>query len=466
VRVLVTGATGFIGGRLVRQLVEANYQVRALVRDRARARELAAAGVELAEGDVTDAPSIERALDGVEGILHLAAVYDFGVDPTRMRAVNVEGTRKLLDAAKQREIKRILYCGSDTSLGDTAGQLRDESWQNHATPRSTYEATKREAHQLVQERISGGAPIVNAIVSTVYGPGDTSVIGELIENHLAGRLAFTLDRRAGYTFAHVDDVATALRLAFEKGRLGESYLVSGQPAAFAELFHELSAVTHIPPPAVEVPGFLVGVLLPLMGLLLGKSRAAAQELVAMGRHVTRFFSGDKARRELGWSPRSLREGLSQTVPWLATRERAAAEVALGRTRIWLIALCLLDLGLGLQATLVPHLYVQQLHPRFAELHPAGPDYWLVRTGALWLFFAFVEGLAAWAPRQRPLAVFLVGALRLMDVPADLVYLFRADDLGTFGTVALIASPIFNFCVGVYLALTGARGLRARMLPYG
>jgi dihydroflavonol-4-reductase len=380
------------------------------------------------------------------------------------RAVNVEGTRNLLDAAARAKTARVLYCGSDTSLGDTAGQLRDEDKEHGGGDRSAYETTKREAHALVGERAAAGAPIVNAIVSTVYGPGDSSVIGEMIEHHVAGRLTFTLDRDAGYTFAHVDDVAAALKLAYEKGRAGERYLVSGTPASFGQFFAALSSVSGIPAPAIQVPGWLVNALMPLftlLGALLGKSPRAIRELVAMGRGVTRFFSNDKARRELGWTPRELQAGLADTVPWYGAREREVATRALEHARPLLIFLALFDIALGVQASFFPSLYLAQLHPQFAALHGAGaPIYWLLRTGALWLFFAVVEAWSALAPARRCSVVLIVGALRLMDVPADLVYRFTADDLGWFGRWGLLVSPAFNFCVGVYLAMVGARGIRA------
>ncbi|QQR81297.1 MAG: NAD-dependent epimerase/dehydratase family protein [Deltaproteobacteria bacterium] len=311
-KVLLTGATGFVGGRLAIQLIKEGYQVKALVRDPSRANDLAKAGVELVSGDVTDLQSIEHSLDGVEGIFHLAAIYDFGVDPEKMRQVNIEGTRNILDAAQRARINRIVYCGSDTSLGNTHGKLCDETKThdgNHFC--SAYEETKHLAHRLVIQRIQEGAPIINAIVSTVYGPGDKSAIGEFIELHLAGQLSMALDREAGYTFAHVDDVARALLLAYEKGTLGQSYLISGTPATFGELFDTMSSLTGIDSPK-QMPKWalkFVPILIPLVGFLIGKSRAALRELFAMGQNVTRFFSGEKhdrcsggnlARYKLAW----------------------------------------------------------------------------------------------------------------------------------------------------------------------
>src|SRR5262249_39741492 len=160
--------------------------------------------------------------------------------------------------------------------------------------------------------MAAGAPIVNAIVSTVYGPGDPSAVGELIAHHLAGRLPVVLDRAAGYTYAHVDDVARALLLAYERGRAGESYLVSGTPASVGELFAELSRLSGVPAPAFELPRALLPLLVPA-GRGLGKSAAEMRELIAMGHGVTRYFSGRRARVELGWRPRSLAEGLADTL---------------------------------------------------------------------------------------------------------------------------------------------------------
>jgi hypothetical protein len=273
-------------------------------------------------------------------------------------------------------------------------------------------------------------------------------------------LLFTLDRRAGYTFAHVDDVATAICLAYERGRPGERYLISGTPARFDELFALLSVETGIQPPRFEVPGWLLAFIWPLFALFFGKSLSAARELLAMGRNITRFFSSEKAQRELGWRPRSLAEGLRQTVPWFAERERARAQAALRRARPWLFGLGLFDLGLGAQAALWPLSYIAAMHPQLAALHPSAPLYWLTRTGAIWLFFAALEILAAVAAKPPAVLILMVAMLRLMDVPADLAYLVSADDLGRLGRAALMFSPLFNLTVGLSLAGVGLRAVKA------
>lgn len=132
--------------------------------------------------------------------------------------------------------------------------------------------------------------------------------------------------------------------------------------------------------------------------------------------------------------------------------------AVERSRLLLVALAVFDLALGISATLFPDFYLRVMHPDFSVLHPDGPTYWLARTGALWLFFAAAAAVAAIRPARWPFLVFLVGGLRLMDVPADLVYFFAADDLGRLGAFGLLFSPLFNLLAGAYLAAVGLRCL--------
>ncbi|MFW5967838.1 MAG: SDR family NAD(P)-dependent oxidoreductase [Persicimonas sp.] len=462
--VLVTGATGFIGERLAHDLLDEGYRVRVLARTPSKAAALAERGAEIVEGDVTDLESVRAAMDGVDGVFHLAAIYELGADPDQMRAVNVGGTENVLDAASEAGVSRVVYCGSDTSLGNTRGAVCDESKTHDGSFRSVYELTKHKAHQLVEERIEAGEPIVNAIVSTVYGPGDESPIAELIRYHLAGHAVAHLDRNAGYTFAHVDDVATGLRLAYERGDVGERYLLSGTPASFETLFGVLSRQTGIPAPRFELPSEIVDRLAPFVergAALLGKRPAEVREMIAMGRGVTRYFSSKKARRELDWEPRPLEEGLRDTLPWFYEREREASDALLEATRAPLGALAVFDVGLGATAVFLPDLYNRLMHPRRGRGRRDAPDYLLARTGTQWLFFSAVQGVAALQPAERPGWVLGAGVLRLLDVPADLVYLLRSDDQGLLGKLGLASAPIFNLATGALLVYAGYRGLRAR-----
>lgn len=147
--------------------MDEGYEVRILARTPSKADALAEWGAEVIQGDLTDLDSVREAMQGVDGVFHLAAVYELGGDPESMRWVNVDGTRHILDAAAEEGVERIVYCGSDTSLGDTHGELCDEKKTHEGDFRSTYAETKHEAHELVDRRAEEGAPIVHAFVSTV-----------------------------------------------------------------------------------------------------------------------------------------------------------------------------------------------------------------------------------------------------------------------------------------------------------
>ena len=254
--VMMTGSTGFIGQYLTDLLLEKGYDLRLLVRSPSKAEEFEKRGATLVPGDLTDPKSVGRAMKGVDGVIHLAAVYRLGGDREWMRSVNVEGTRTVLDQARKEGVSRILYCGSDTSLGDTDGDVADEEATHGGNFRSNYARTKHEAHQLVDERIRDGEPIVHAIVSSVYGPGDDSPIAQLIEHHLAGHTMAYLDREAGYTFTYVEDVASGLLNAYEEGNPGEEYMISGEPATFEDFFTALSEQSGVSEPRFELSDWL------------------------------------------------------------------------------------------------------------------------------------------------------------------------------------------------------------------
>lgn len=457
----MTGASGFIGRVLADRLVTDGYELRLLARTPSKVESFETRGTAVVEGDLTDPEAVREAVSGSDAVVHLAAVYRLGGDLDWMRAVNVEGTRNVLDAAREEGVSRVLYCGSDTSLGNTQGRVADESKEHDGNYRSNYARTKHEAHQLVEERMHEGEPIVHAIVSSVYGPGDESPVAELIESHLAGHALAYLDRDAGYTFTHVEDVASGLQRALEEGATGESYLISGEPATFEEFFEVLSERTGIPEPRFGVPDWLVDAVKPVAkagASLLGKTASEIEEMIGMGRNVTRFFSGEKAREELGWSARSLRKGLEDTLPSFRERERESRRSVLEAARYPLLGLALFDVALGATATFAPELYSTILHGSAETVDSSGAL--LPRTGTLWLVFAGVQGVAALDPVDRPSWVLAAGVLRLMDVPADPVYYLNADQLTPLGTAGLLSAPVFNLLTGAFFAYAGYRELRS------
>jgi nucleoside-diphosphate-sugar epimerase len=172
-RCFVTGATGFVGGRVARQLRDAGHEVVALVRDPNKAKSLAATGVQLAQGDVTDKESMRAPMSGAEGVFHIAGWYKIGVkDKTPGVAINVNGTRNVLDLMKELGITKGVYTGTLAVNSDTCGQLKDETYRYTGKHLSEYDRTKAVAHDIANEFIHNGLPLVIVQPGLIYGPGD------------------------------------------------------------------------------------------------------------------------------------------------------------------------------------------------------------------------------------------------------------------------------------------------------
>jgi nucleoside-diphosphate-sugar epimerase len=178
-RYFLTGATGFIGSRLAGQLREASHQVAAVVRDQARASDLAQLGVELFRGDVTDKESMRTAMAGADGVFHLAGWYHIGAKDTRDAVrVNVDGTRNTLELMRELGIAKGVYTSTLAANSDTHGQLVDETYRYSGPHLSEYDRTKWVAHyEVAQPMIAAGLPLIIVMPGVTYGPGDTSPIG-------------------------------------------------------------------------------------------------------------------------------------------------------------------------------------------------------------------------------------------------------------------------------------------------
>jgi nucleoside-diphosphate-sugar epimerase len=313
VRAFVTGGTGFIGGSLVEQLGKRGDDVIALVRDRQRARGL---DVELVEGDLSDRALLAQHMRGCDAVFHLAGMYEVGIASSergRMYDANVRGAEHVLDAAIAAEVPRIVHVSTVNAFGNTHGKIVDESYERPGGEYvSYYDETKYLAHKAAQERIAAGAPILIAQPGAVFGPGDHSDLGSQLEQARAGKLRMLALADVGVNAAHVDDIAAGLLCVHDHGRLGESYVLGGQITTLRELIQIVSRQAGHRPPRLELPTPLVKLAIPFGGLV-GRVMGTGpnlRELISAADGVTYWASDAKARRELGYSPRSLEEGLS------------------------------------------------------------------------------------------------------------------------------------------------------------
>lgn len=316
-RVLVTGATGFLGSHLVRRYAERGDDVRVLVRRTSDQSRLAGFEVSEAFGDVTDAASVTAAVDGCDLVVHCAAMVEFGPrDPTRLHQVNVDGARHVLDAAAERGI-RAVHVSSLSALGPTepGEPPKDESWWHPGPLDAVYEETKREAHLHARELIGAGAPVRIVMPGGIYGYGDQSTMADLIRAYGLWPLPLGYLPEIRQSTVDVDDCADAVVAVGDDPRDGEEWVIAAEAVTIADWLRLIAAAGEHRPPVVNLPARWVRALGRPGGTLaswLGQSPTMVPETVAVATHDS-AYTGDKARRELGWDPRPLAQGMQEMV---------------------------------------------------------------------------------------------------------------------------------------------------------
>lgn len=254
-KVLVTGATGFIGGNLARELVRRGYEVRALVRPGSDRRNLAGLDVEVVLGDLTDRASLPPALEGCDGLFHVAAVYTFwSPDPRSIYRANVDGTENILLAARAAGIKKIVYTSSECTLNIDKGICGDEAeLADPATLPGDYKKSKCLAERLALKLCREGLPLVVVNPTAPVGPYDVkpTPTGRVIVDFLKGRMPACVN--AGLNVVDVEDVAKGHVLAMEKGRIGQRYVLGHKNLTLRDIFRLLERLTGIKSPRFDIP---------------------------------------------------------------------------------------------------------------------------------------------------------------------------------------------------------------------
>jgi dihydroflavonol-4-reductase len=325
-RALVTGATGFVGAAVARALGAAGWQVRALVRGGSNRANLLGVAVEVAEGDLADVASLERALDGCTGLFHAAADYRLGArNPEPLYLTNVEGTRNILHAARRCGIARIVYTSSVATIGipsdGSPGEERTPVAYGHMI--GHYKRSKYLAEEVVRDAARMGMSVVIVNPSTPVGPGDIkpTPTGQLVLDAASGRMPAYVD--TGLNIVHVDDVAAGHLAAYERGRAGERYILGGEDMSLRAILAQIAQLVGRKPPRIRLP---YAVVLPIAYLaegfaaVTGRSGRVTLEGVRMSRKRM-YFSSAKAVSELGYRWRPPLEAFADAVHWFRERGR-------------------------------------------------------------------------------------------------------------------------------------------------
>ncbi|MGN6664592.1 MAG: NAD-dependent epimerase/dehydratase family protein [Solirubrobacterales bacterium] len=314
-KVFLTGGTGFIGGEVVRQLRARGDEVACLVRTPGKAARLTELGCELVPGNLGDETAIREGMEGCDAVIHAAAVYEVGIPASQrpaMREANVGGTERVLSAALETKIPKVVYVSTVGVFGNTHGQIVDESYEHPGKDfTSAYEETKWEAHQAAKRLIGEGLACTIVQPGGVYGPGDTSSVGRLLNQFLAGKMPLMPFPELGICLSHVEDIAGGILLALDKGKAGETYVISGPATTIREAIGVVADVTGRKPPRGAIPTPLMKAMIPI-GPLVGKVMGQPpnlRELISSADGVTFWAGYDKAKAELGYEPRGLEQGL-------------------------------------------------------------------------------------------------------------------------------------------------------------
>lgn len=313
----LTGATGFVGNRLAKMLRDRNHEVVAVVRNPQKAQALVDMGVTVTKGDVTDKESMRQPMTGCDGVFHVAGWYKVGVkDKKPGWQINVEGTRNVLELMKELHIAKGVYTSTLAINSDTHGAQRDESYHFTGTHISEYDRTKAAAHDVALQFIKEGLPLVILMPGLIYGPDGTSMSDEALRLYLQKKLP-VIPQQAGYSWAHVDDIAEAHILAMEKAQPGTTYIICGPTHTLTEAMQIAEEITGIRKPLAIPPGMLkiTALLVSLIEWLIPLPEMYSSEALRVQAGVTYLGDNAKAKRELGYNPRSLREGLKETLSY-------------------------------------------------------------------------------------------------------------------------------------------------------
>jgi len=320
-KVLVTGANGFLGSWLTRALANADHEVFALVREGSDLSELQGVSCHYLYGDVTDLESLYKSFVGMDAVFHLAGLVAYKKsDRKKMESVNVGGTANVIAACLSKNVKRLIYVSSVTAIGASFGPnaiLNEESPYNIQNLDLGYFETKHKAEILVKQAcVKNNLDCVILNPSTIYGPGDAKKSSRNTQVKVAqGKFKFYTS--GGVSIVAIEDVVTAIISAWRVGRTGERYILSGENISIQNLFEIIATEAGVPSPKIKIPNFVL--------FALGRAGAALERFGfksslstenAWTATMYHWFDNSKAKKELGFRPRPARDAIKGSVLWM------------------------------------------------------------------------------------------------------------------------------------------------------
>ena len=318
-RVLVTGASGFVGSAVARALAARGDDVSVLMRESSPRTNIAGIDCRVVMGDMRDSKSMLKAMDGARYVFHVAADYRLWArDPEEIVRNNLEGARAVMEAARTARVERIVYTSSVAALKPVAGVAVDET-SRHSEEKviGAYKKSKLVAERLVERMAEEGLPVVIVSPSTPIGPRDVkpTPTGRIIVQAASGGMPAFVD--TGLNLVHVDDVAQGHLRALEKGRIGENYILGGEDVRLKDMLGVIAPLVGRKPPRVQLPR---GPLYPLaygaeaVARITGKEPFLTADALKMSKYHM-FFSSAKAKAELGFAARPYVKGIEDAVTW-------------------------------------------------------------------------------------------------------------------------------------------------------
>ncbi|MGB2677408.1 MAG: hopanoid-associated sugar epimerase [Candidatus Acidiferrum sp.] len=316
---LVTGAAGFLGSHVTRQLVARGDDVRVLVRASSSNRAISDLSLEYVTGDLRDSASLGRAMNGVQRVFHVAADYRlWAKNPQEIYDSNVGGTKNLLDAAKRAGVGQLIYTSTVATIAVDRPELPNEFTEAKLEEMiGHYKRSKWMAEQEVLKAAKEGMPVIVAMPTTPVGPWDwkPTPTGKIILDFLNGKMPGYVE--TGLNFVGVEECAAGHLLVSEKGKIGERYLLGAENLTLKEVLDTLAKITGLPAPVMKIPhGLALGVAYveSAFSRLIGKEPGIPVEGVKIARHKM-FVDASRARRELGFQPGPVVAALERAVRW-------------------------------------------------------------------------------------------------------------------------------------------------------